>query len=72
MKLCRYGPKGGEKPGLVDADGHLRGLSGLIDDLTPATLEVVERLRTIDPGTLPLVDGEQRQRVVAFDLKALA
>ena len=38
MKLLRYGPKGFEKPGLLDADGHIRDLSGLLDDITPKTL----------------------------------
>ena len=66
MKLLRYGPKGRRSPA-CSMPTAIRDLSGLIDDLTPATLDVVERLRTIDPGTLPLV-----QRVVAFDLKALA
>jgi hypothetical protein len=36
MKLLRYGPKGHEKPGLLDADGNIRDLSGLLDDITPA------------------------------------
>ncbi|HEV3106245.1 MAG TPA: ureidoglycolate lyase, partial [Trinickia sp.] len=33
MKLLRYGPKGQEKPGLLDADGHIRDLSGVVDDI---------------------------------------
>ena len=39
MKLCRYGPKGAEKPGLIDDDGRLRALSH-VEDITPATLIV--------------------------------
>ncbi|MDQ1156086.1 2,4-diketo-3-deoxy-L-fuconate hydrolase [Sphingomonas sp. SORGH_AS 950] len=65
MKLCRYGPKGAEKPGLVDAQGRIRDLSGVIDDVTPATItpEALERLRTVDPETLPLVEGDPRYGV---------
>lgn len=65
MKLCRYGQKGAEKPGLVDAQGRIRDLSDLIDDVTPATVtpEALERLRAIDPETLPLVEGEPRYGV---------
>ena len=33
MKLLRYGPPGGEKPGLLDASGTIRDLSGTIPDL---------------------------------------
>lgn len=62
MKLLRYGPKGQEKPGLLDAEGRIRDLSGTLDDvagdaLTPAGLT---RLRGIDPASLPLVPGTPR------------
>jgi len=65
MKLCRYGPVGAEKPGLVDADGRIRDLSGVIADLTPAevTLSAIEKLKGIDPMTLPLVEGFPRYGV---------
>ena len=65
MKLCRYGPKGAEKPGLVDGQGRIRDLSGVIDDVTPTTItpEALERLRTVDPETLPLVEGDPRYGV---------
>jgi ureidoglycolate lyase len=33
MKLLRYGPKGQEKPGIVDRDGIVRDLSDLVDDI---------------------------------------
>ena len=36
MKLLRFGPKGREKPGILDKDGVIRDLSGVIDDITPA------------------------------------
>ena len=38
MKLVRYGQAGKEKPGLIDAQGRLRDLSGVIADITPAHL----------------------------------
>jgi 2-keto-4-pentenoate hydratase/2-oxohepta-3-ene-1,7-dioic acid hydratase in catechol pathway len=62
MKLLRYGPKGAEKPGLLDADGRIRDLSGVIPDLTPeaVTIEGIARLRALDPATLPIVEGAPR------------
>ncbi len=38
MKLVRFGPPGQEKPGLVDKDGTIRDLSGVIPDIAGATL----------------------------------
>jgi ureidoglycolate lyase/2,4-diketo-3-deoxy-L-fuconate hydrolase len=63
MKLLRYGPPGQERPGLLDAEGRVRDLSALVDDIagdvvTPAGLA---KLQAIDPGTLPLVDGTPQQ-----------
>ena len=70
MKLLRYGPRDAEKPGLLDADGRIRDLSGVVSDLT---VEVVERLRGIDPTSLPLVEGSPRLGVpVAGTRKFLA
>ncbi|MEM1316799.1 MAG: fumarylacetoacetate hydrolase family protein [Pseudomonadota bacterium] len=62
MKLVRFGPAGSETPGLIDNDGHLRDLGGQVDDITGATIsdEALNKLRAIDPATLPLVDGEPR------------
>lgn len=62
MKLLRYGPKGQEKPGMLDADGRLRDLSGAVADiagdaLTPAGFAA---LRALDPAALPLVEGAPR------------
>jgi 2-keto-4-pentenoate hydratase/2-oxohepta-3-ene-1,7-dioic acid hydratase in catechol pathway len=62
MKLLRYGPVGQEKPGLLDRDGKIRDLSGTVRDidgeaLSPAALD---RLRRLDPATLPLVAGSPR------------
>lgn len=65
MKLCRYGTRGAEKPGLIDADGRIRDLSGVIADVTPAdvTSEALARLAEIDPASLPLVEGSPRYGV---------
>jgi len=62
MKLLRYGQPGQEKPGLLDRDGQIRDLSALIRDidgeaLAPASLD---RLRRLDPATLPPVAGTPR------------
>ncbi|HUC69713.1 MAG TPA: 2-hydroxyhepta-2,4-diene-1,7-dioate isomerase, partial [Stellaceae bacterium] len=62
MKLLRYGLRGQEKPGLVDRDGRIRDLSGVVRDIDGATLAPGElaRLRGIDPASLPLVSGTPR------------
>lgn len=62
MKLVRYGALGAEKPGMIDQDGALRDLSGHLHDIEPSTLtkESLSALRALDPGNLPLVDGQPR------------
>ena len=57
MKLLRHGPKGHEKPALLDAAGTLRDLSGLIGDITPATLSPgsLAALKSVNASTLPAV-----------------
>ena len=62
MKLCRFGPRGQEKPGLIDALGALRSLAGHVQDFTTShlTAAALAALRAIDPATLPLVQGEVR------------
>jgi 2-keto-4-pentenoate hydratase/2-oxohepta-3-ene-1,7-dioic acid hydratase in catechol pathway len=62
MKLLRYGPKGAEKPALLDADGKIRDLSGVVGDIGGATLsdEGLERLRRLDASRLPEVDPSAR------------
>jgi 2-keto-4-pentenoate hydratase/2-oxohepta-3-ene-1,7-dioic acid hydratase in catechol pathway len=63
MKLLRFGPVGQEKPGLLDADGRVRDLSGVVADVAGAVLLPAEldRLRAIDPTSLPLVPGVPQQ-----------
>ena len=62
MKLLRYGPKGKEKPGLLDSEGRIRDLSGLIDDVTGDTIspKSLARIRKAKPESLPLVRGKPR------------
>jgi 2-keto-4-pentenoate hydratase/2-oxohepta-3-ene-1,7-dioic acid hydratase in catechol pathway len=60
MKLVRFGAKGSEKPGLVDADGKIRDLSAHVADITGETLAPASlaKLGAIDPKSLPLApDG---------------
>jgi len=62
MKLLRYGPVGQEKPGLLDRDGNIRDLSGAVRDIAGEALApaALDRLRRLDPATLPLVPGTPR------------
>jgi 2-keto-4-pentenoate hydratase/2-oxohepta-3-ene-1,7-dioic acid hydratase in catechol pathway len=62
MKLVRYGRPGKEKPGLLDEDGRLRDLSGVIADVDAAVLSdrALRKIAKIDYKTLPLVRGTPR------------
>ena len=57
MKLLRHGPKGQERPALIDAQGTLRDLSGVLPDITADTLSPagLARLRELDLATLPVL-----------------
>ncbi|PKV47770.1 2-keto-4-pentenoate hydratase/2-oxohepta-3-ene-1,7-dioic acid hydratase in catechol pathway [Janthinobacterium sp. 61] len=58
MKLMRYGAKGAEKPALIDANGAVRDLSGVLPDITGATLskDSLASLAALDIGSLQVVD----------------
>ena len=60
MKLVRYGERGAEQPGLIDAEGRLRSLVGHVPDIAGAVLEDLSALRALDVAALPLVEGEVR------------
>ena len=62
MKLLRYGAHGAEKPGMVDANGIIRDLSGHIKDFAGEGLSdaTFSKLRVLDPSSLPLVEASNR------------
>ena len=62
MKLVRYGKSGNEKPGLIDQEGKLRDLSGVIKDISPEQLgdAALAKLRKLKTANLPLVKGAPR------------
>ena len=62
MKLLRYGEPGQERPALLDSNGGIRDLSDLIGDLSGTALspESIAHLQSLDPNTLPLVEGTPR------------
>ena len=62
MKLLRWGPAGAEKPGLMDAGGTIRDLSGHVSDLAGEVLTDagLARIAALDPATLPAVDPGTR------------
>jgi 2,4-didehydro-3-deoxy-L-rhamnonate hydrolase len=62
MKLMRYGPKGSEKPALIDAQGKVRDLCEVLPDITAETLTPgsLKRLRELDVASLPVVSNPGR------------
>jgi 2-keto-4-pentenoate hydratase/2-oxohepta-3-ene-1,7-dioic acid hydratase in catechol pathway len=58
MKLLRWGAKGAEKPGVLDADGRIRDLSAIVPDINGAALGRLGEIRDIE--ALPLVPGTPR------------
>lgn len=62
MKLVRFGDAGQEKPGLIDADGAIRDLSGHVADISGDALsdESLKKLAAIDPASLPAIGGSPR------------
>ena len=70
MKLLRFGPKGNEKPGLLDSQGTVRDLSGVLPDLTASSLgrDALARLRAIDPASLPAVANPGRIAPILADI----
>ena len=62
MKLLRFGPPGNERPGVLDQHNQIRDLSGVLTDISKEALlpESIERLRSLDLESLPLVAGQPR------------
>lgn len=64
MKLLRVGPAGAERPALLDGEGVLRDLGGLVADIDGALLADAAALAGIAAaaaeGTLPAVEGSPR------------
>ncbi len=62
MKLVRFGAAGKEKPGIIDADGSIRDLSGVIIDINGATITAkgLAKLRKINLAKLPKVSSRVR------------
>lgn len=60
MKFCRFGPRGQEKPGVVDIDGNIRDLSGVVAELT---IETLAAAKAADIASLPIVEGTPRYGV---------
>ncbi len=65
MKLLRYGPRGQEKPGLLDGEGRVRDLSAFLPDIAGRALspESLVRLQGFDPTSLPLVEGRPQEEL---------
>ncbi len=62
MKLLRYGPLGQEKPGILDATGTIRDLSGVVPDITGDVLSpaALAKIAAVDVNSLPKVAGNPR------------
>ncbi|HEV8391239.1 MAG TPA: ureidoglycolate lyase [Dongiaceae bacterium] len=62
MKLLRYGPKGREKPGVLDRDGRIRDLSTHVPDIAGSALlpDSLKKLAALDLNSLPLASGDLR------------
>jgi ureidoglycolate lyase len=62
MKLLRYGPAGQEKPGILDATGAIRDLSGIVPDITGDVLSpaALAKIAAVDVNSLPKVSGNPR------------
>ncbi|SFU15977.1 ureidoglycolate lyase [Pseudovibrio denitrificans] len=62
MKLLRFGEMNAEKPGVLDADGNIRDLSGVVGDIAGDVLsaEGLAKIAALDLNSLPVVDGNPR------------
>jgi 2-keto-4-pentenoate hydratase/2-oxohepta-3-ene-1,7-dioic acid hydratase in catechol pathway len=62
MKLLRFGESGKERPGILHADGSIRDVSGVVNDIAGPTLlpDALARVRSLNPDSLPRVNGTPR------------
>jgi 2,4-diketo-3-deoxy-L-fuconate hydrolase len=62
MRIVRFGPRGEERPGLIDPNGELRDLSAVIRDWNPQNLSpsALKRVAALEPRSLPAVLGKPR------------
>jgi 2,4-diketo-3-deoxy-L-fuconate hydrolase len=60
MKLLRYGNRGAERPGLLDARGTLRDLSAVVRDIDGPSFSSLAELQRLDADELPIVQGTPR------------
>ena len=62
MRLVRFGDRGLERPGILDAGGVMRDLSEIVPDWNPSTLSnaVLRQIAALDPVSLPVVSGRHR------------
>jgi 2,4-diketo-3-deoxy-L-fuconate hydrolase len=65
MKLCRYGKEGFEKPGMIDAEGKLRDLSKVVQQVGPNEISPrgLKMLSKVKPEALPVVSNSPRMGV---------
>jgi 2,4-didehydro-3-deoxy-L-rhamnonate hydrolase len=69
MKLLRFGQKGQEKPGILDADGNIRDLSSIVTDINGDTLaHHLDKIRDAELSELPLVSAEERLGACVADI----
>jgi len=70
MKLLRFGALGNENPGMVDADGMIRDLSGIVPDIAGHVLsdEGMKAIRAVDPASLPVVPADTRLGACVGDI----
>ncbi len=73
MKLVRYGEAGQEKPGLIDAQGAIRDLSGVVRDIEGSTIgeDGLAKLHGVDANSLPKVSGNPRLGVPVGNVQKL-
>src|SRR5712691_7986482 len=62
MKLLRFGPRGAERPGILDRNGVIRDLGGVVEDIGPESLAdgLMQRLKGIAVTSLPAIAPEVR------------